>query len=77
MSIHCMFSNKGQISLFLIAGIILVSSLCRAQGAADAALGYVVRVEQSSVVLDFTEKNAAAGQPFTVFKEGEELKQQI
>ena len=58
----------------LIAGIILVSSLCRAQGAADAALGYVVRVEQSSVVLDFTEKNAAAGQPFTVFKEGEELK---
>jgi hypothetical protein len=58
----------------LLACLFFVSSLCRAQQAADASLGYVVRVDQSSVVLDFTEKSGARiGQDFTVVKQGEEL----
>ncbi|MDD5630311.1 MAG: hypothetical protein PHU21_14700, partial [Elusimicrobia bacterium] len=62
----------------LAACLLLLSGVCRAQGAADAKLGYVVRVDASSIVLDFTEKSGAVvGQPFTVFKEGEELKHPV
>ncbi|MBI5241764.1 MAG: hypothetical protein HY926_14925 [Elusimicrobia bacterium] len=60
--------------ILISAFLFLLPGLCRAQGAADAQLGYVVRVDQSSIVLDFTEKSGAKiGQDFTVFKEGDEL----
>jgi hypothetical protein len=63
-------------SLVLLA---LVPSLNAAEmpaskPAAEVPLGYVVKVESGSVYLDFTEKTGAqAGQPFTVYSEGEEL----
>ena len=44
-----------------------------AQPAADT-VGYVVKVESGSVYLDLSEKQGAqAGQPFTIYTEGEEL----
>ncbi len=59
----------------LAACLLLLSGVSRAQGPAETPLGYVVRVDSASIILDFTGKNgAAAGQPFTIFKEGEELK---
>ncbi len=43
-----------------------------------ATSGYVVKVESGSVYLDFTEKTgAAAGQSFSVYMEGEELKHPV
>jgi len=41
-------------------------------------MGYVVKLDCASVILDFNDKSgAAAGQPFTIFKEGEELKHPV
>jgi hypothetical protein len=64
-----------RVGIFLAACLFLLPGAARAQGQADAQFGYVVRVDSASVILDFTERSgAAAGQPFTIFKEGEELK---
>lgn len=47
-------------------------------GRAELPGGYVVKVESGSVYLDFTEKTGAvAGQPFSVYTEGEELKHPV
>jgi hypothetical protein len=51
----------------------------RAQNTAEEPIGYVVRlVDSGTVVLDFSRKSGAvAGQPFEIFKEGEELKHPV
>jgi hypothetical protein len=60
--------------LLLAACLALLSGVCRPLRAAEAPLGYVVRVDTQSVILDFNDKSGAVvGQTFTVFKEGEEL----
>ncbi len=62
------------LSFFLLAGAISAS----AQGAPDT-LGYVVRLtDAKTVVLDFNEKiGAAAGQSFSIFQEGADLKHPV
>ena len=63
----------------LIASLLLsLPFAARAQAPADALLGYVVKADPGSLVLDFNEKSGAvAGQAFTVFKEGEALKHPV
>ncbi|MCX5797701.1 MAG: VCBS repeat-containing protein [Elusimicrobia bacterium] len=64
--------------IFIATILLFLSSVSRAVGAADAKLGYVVRVDSSSIILDYNDKSGAAvGQNFIVFKEGDELKHPV
>jgi hypothetical protein len=62
----------------LAACLLLLSGVGRPLGAAEAPLGYVVRVDTQSVILDFNDKSGVVvGQTFTVFTQGEELKHPV
>ncbi|HAM35305.1 MAG TPA: hypothetical protein DEB40_11430 [Elusimicrobia bacterium] len=63
------------IALWLLA----LPARSSAQDSGGAELGYVVRVlDTGTVVLDFNEKSGASvGRPFTLFKEGDELKHPV
>jgi hypothetical protein len=65
-------------AVLIASWLLFFHSAAQAQGVSNPPLGYVVRGDSGSVILDFNDKSGAIpGEAFTIFKEGEELKHPV